>query len=169
MKLLGIATYPAQVIYCNAEIKGLADPRQESARRRAFAIGAGRGAGGTPVTMAFGEVVPAMQNKTVDCGITGTLSGNLAKWNEVSTHLLALPLSWGQIAYAVNMKSWEKMDPRVRAVIETEIKTMENGIWDAAAYHTEQGYACNGGRDDCKIGTKGKMKVIQPSEADRAS
>jgi TRAP-type C4-dicarboxylate transport system substrate-binding protein len=36
--------------------------------------------GGTPVTMAFGEVVPAMQNRTVDCGITGTLSGNLAKW-----------------------------------------------------------------------------------------
>lgn len=169
VKLLAAGTYPAQVLYCNAEIKGLADVRGKKVRV------AGRSQselvealGGTPVTMAFGEVVPAMQNKTVDCGITGTLSGNLAKWNEVSTHLLALPLSWGQIAYAVNMKSWERMDPRVRAVIETEIKTMENGIWDAAAYHTEQGYACNGGRDDCKIGTKGKMKVIQPSDADRA-
>ena len=169
VKLLAAGTYPAQVLYCNAELKGLSDIRGKKVRV------AGRSQselvealGGTPVTMAFGEVVPALQNKTVDCGITGTLSGNLAKWNEVSTHLLAIPLSWGQIAYAVNMKSWEKMDPRVRAVIETEIKTMENGIWDAAAYHTEQGYACNAGRDDCKIGTKGKMKVIQPSDADRA-
>jgi TRAP-type C4-dicarboxylate transport system substrate-binding protein len=169
VKLLAAGTYPAQVLYCNAEIKGLADVRGKKVRV------AGRSQseliealGGTPVTMAFGEVVPALQNKTVDCGITGTLSGNLAKWNEVSTHMLALPLSWGQIAYAVNMKSWDKMDPRVRSLIETEIKGMENGIWDAAAYHTEQGYACNAGRDDCKIGTKGKMTVVQPSEADRA-
>ena len=169
VKLLAAGTYPAQVLYCNAELKGLADVRGKKVRV------AGRSQselvealGGTPVTMAFGEVVPALQNKTVDCGITGTLSGNLAKWNEVSTHLIALPLSWGQIAYAVNMKSWEKMDPRVRTLIETEIKTLEKGIWDAAAYHTEQGLACNAGRDDCKIGTKGKMKVIQPSDADRA-
>jgi TRAP-type C4-dicarboxylate transport system substrate-binding protein len=169
VKLLAAGTYPAQVLYCNAELKGLADIRGKKVRV------AGRSQselvealGGTPVTMAFGEVVPALQNKTVDCGITGTLSGNLAKWNEVSTHLIALPLSWGQIAYAVNMKSWEKMDPRVRALIEGEIKSLEKGIWDAAAYHTEQGLACNAGRDDCKIGTKGKMKVIQPSDADRA-
>lgn len=169
VKLLAAGTYPAQVLYCNAELKGLADVRgrkiRVAGRSQSELIEA---LGGTPVTMAFGEVVPAMQNKTVDCGITGTLSGNLAKWNEVSTHLLALPLSWGQIAYAVNVKSWEKMDPRVRSLIETEIKGMENGIWDAAAYHTEQGYACNAGRDDCKIGTKGKMRVIQPSDADRA-
>jgi len=169
VKLMALGTYPAQVFYCNGELNSLADVKGKKVRV------AGRSQselvaalGGTPVTMAFGEVVPALQNKTVDCGITGTLSGNAAKWNEVSTHLLALPLSWGQIAYAVNMKSWEKMDPRVRALIETEIKTMENGIWAAAAYHTEQGLACNAGRDDCKIGTKGKMTVIQPSEADRA-
>lgn len=101
VKLLGLGTYPAQVMYCNAELKNLADVKGKKVRV------AGRSQselvqalGGTPVTMSFGEVVPAMQNKTVDCGITGTLSGNLAKWNEVSTHLLALPLSWGQIAYA---------------------------------------------------------------------
>ena len=169
VKLLAAGTYPAQVLYCNGEIKGLSSISGRKVRV------AGRSQselitalGGTPVTIAFGEVVPALQNKTVDCGITGTLSGNLAKWNEVSTHLLAIPLSWGQIAYAVNLKSWEKMDPRVRSLIETEIKGMESGIWDTAAYHTEQGYACNAGRDDCKIGTKGKMIVVQPSAADVA-
>lgn len=169
VKLLGFGTYPAQVLYCNAEIKGLADIKGKKVRV------AGRSQselvqalGGTPVTMAFGEVVPAMQNKTVDCGITGTLSGNLAKWNEVSTHLVALPVSWGQIAYATNAKTWERLDPRVRAVIETEVKGLEKNIWDAAAYHTAQGLACNAGTDECKIGTKGRMKVIQPSAADRA-
>lgn len=169
VKLLGVGTYPAQVFYCNAEVKGLADVKGKKVR-----VG-GRSQselvtalGGTPVTMAFGEVVPALQNKTVDCGITGTLSGNLAKWNEVSTHLIALPVSWGQIAYAANMKSFAKLDPRVQSLIETEVKGLEKAIWDTAAYHTEQGYACNAGRDDCKAGTKGKLVLVQPSAADRA-
>lgn len=169
VKLLGFGTYPAQVIYCNAEIKSLADIKGKKVRV------AGRSQselvaalGGTPVTMAFGEVVPAMQNKTVECGITGTLSGNIAKWHEVSTHLFALPVSWGQIAYAVNAKSWQKYDPKVRALIEREIKTLEKDVWDAAGYHTQQGLDCNAGLDSCKLGTKGKLKVVMPSDADKA-
>jgi TRAP-type C4-dicarboxylate transport system substrate-binding protein len=169
VKLLGISTYPAQVAYCNAEIKGLADLKGKKVRvggrSQAELVEA---LGGTPVTMAFGEVVPALQNKVVDCGITGTLSGNLAKWHEVSTHLLALPLSWGQIGYAAQIKAWDKLDPKVRTLIESEAKGLEKAIWDAAELHTAQGLACNAGADDCRLGQKGKMKVVTPSEADRA-
>ena len=169
VRLLGIATYPAQVIYCNGEIKGLTDLKGRKVRvggRSQSELMSALGA--SPVTMAFGEVVPALQNKTVDCGITGTLSGNLAKWNEVTTHLLVLPVSWGQIAYAANQKSLDKLDARVRTLIETEIKTLEKSIWDAAALHTEQGYACNSGADSCTLGARGKMKLVMPSDADRA-
>ncbi len=169
VQLLGFGTYPAQVLYCNGAITGLADVKGKKVRA------AGRSQseliqalGGTPVTLAFGEVVPALQNKTVDCAITGTLSGNLAKWNEVTTHLLAMPLSWGQIGYAVNAKSWAGFDPRVRTLIETEIKTLEKSVWDAAANFTQQGYECNAGTDKCTLGTKGKMVIVQPSAADQA-
>jgi TRAP-type C4-dicarboxylate transport system substrate-binding protein len=169
VKLLGFGTYPAQVIYCNAEIKGLADVKGKkvrvAGRSQAELVAA---LGGTPVTMAFGEVVPAMQNKTVDCGITGTLSGNIAKWHEVATHLLAIPVSWGQIAYAVNADSWKKYDPRIRALIETEIKGLEKAVWDAAGFHTQQGYECNAGTVACQLGNKAKMKIVESTEADRA-
>lgn len=168
VELLGFGTYPAQVLYCNGEIKGLADVKGKKVRA------AGRSQseliaalGGTPVTLAFGEVVPALQNKTVDCGITGTLSGNLAKWNEVTTHLLALPLSWGQIGYAANAKTWNGFDSKLRSFLDGQIETMEKAVWDAAGTFTQQGYECNAGTDACRLGTKGKMKVVQPSAADR--
>ena len=169
VKLLAIGTYPAQVAYCNSEIKSLADLKGKKirvgGRSQAELVEA---LGGTPVTMAFGEVVPALQNKVVDCGITGTLSGNLAKWHEVTTHLLALPLSWGQIAYGAQIKAWEKYDPKIRSLIEAEIKVLEKNLWDIAALHTAQGIACNGGTADCTLGQKGKMKIVLASDADRA-
>jgi TRAP-type C4-dicarboxylate transport system substrate-binding protein len=168
VELLGIGTYPGQVIYCNAELKGLADVKGKKVRV------AGRSQseliealGGTPVTMAFGEVVPAMQNKTVDCAVTGTLSGNLAKWHEVATHMIATPVSWGQIVYAVNARSWQRMDPKVRGFIGQEVKRLEKNVWDAADKFTEQGYVCNAGKPGCALGVPGKMTLVQLSKADR--
>jgi TRAP-type C4-dicarboxylate transport system substrate-binding protein len=168
VELLGFGTYPAQVIYCNGEIKGLADIKGKKVRvggRSQSELVAALG--GTPVTLAFGEVVPALQNKTVDCAITGTLSGNAAKWHEVTTHLLALPVQWNQIVYAVNAKTWNSWDPKLRDFIRGEIKELEKQVWDAADTLTQQGYECNAGTDKCTMGVKGKMKLVQPSQADR--
>ena len=169
VELLGIGTYPAQVLYCNAELTGLADIKGRKVRA------AGRSQsefitalGGTPVTMSFGEVVPALQNKTIDCAITGTISGNLANWHEVTTHLHRTPLSWGQIAYAANSKFWAGLDPNVRTLLDTEIKGLERAVWDAADNFTRQGYLCNVGDAGCTIGKKGKMKLVEPSAADQA-
>ncbi len=168
IKLLGISTYPAQVLFCNAEIKGLADIKGKkvriSSRTQADFVEA---LGGASVTMAFGEVVPALQNKVVDCAITGTLSGYSAKWYEVSTHLVALPVNWNPQIHAVNQKAWDKLDPKVRTLIDTNIDKMVDDIWDAAAKQTQEGYDCNTGAAACPHPVKGKMVLVQTSDADR--
>jgi TRAP-type C4-dicarboxylate transport system substrate-binding protein len=168
IKVLGLSTYPAQVLFCNAEMKSLGDLKgkkvRTSSRTQAEFVEA---LGGSSVTMPFGEVVPAMQNKVVDCAITGSLSGYSAKWYEVSTHLVALPINWNQQIHAVNQKSWNKLDPKVRDLITVQYKTLVDDIWAAAAAQTQEGYDCNTGAAACKQPVKGKMVLVQPTEADR--
>jgi TRAP-type C4-dicarboxylate transport system substrate-binding protein len=169
IKVLGMSTYPAQVLFCNAEITGLASIKgkkvRTSSRTQAKLIEA---LGGSSVTMAFGEVVPALQNKVVDCAITGSLSGYSAKWYEVSTHLYALPINWNQQIHAVNQKAWDKLNPGVQKLITDQFSNLVHDIWVAADKQTQEGYDCNSGAAACKQAVKGKMVLVQPTEADRA-
>lgn len=169
IKVLGMSTYPAQVLFCNAEVTGLASIKgkkvRTSSRTQAELIEA---LGGSSVTMAFGEVVPALQNKVVDCAITGSLSGYSAKWYEVSTHLYALPINWNQQIHAVNQKAWDKLNPGVQKLITDQFSNLVHDIWVAADKQTQEGYDCNSGAAACKQAVKGKMVLVQPTEADRA-
>lgn len=169
VKVLGISTYPAQVLFCNAPIASLADIKgkkvRTSSRTQAEFVEA---LGGTGVTMAFGEVVPALQNKVVDCAITGSLSGYSAKWYEVSTHLIALPINWNQQVHAVNKKTWNSLKPEVRTFLETNVKKLVSDIWKAADEQTQQGFDCNTGAAACTLPVKGKMTLVTPSAADKA-
>ncbi len=168
IKVLGIWPYSAQVLFCNAEVKQLADLKGKKVRTGNRTLAEFVEAfGGTGVTMAFNEVVPALQNKVVDCAITGSLSGNSAKWHEVSTHLYTLPLGWSHVMHAVNLKRWNSLDPKVRAFLEKEIAGLEDRIWKAAAVESEQGFICNAGKDGCTMGTKANLNVVPVSDADR--
>ena len=87
-KLLAFGGNPPQVFWCNSPITGLDDLRGK--RVRVFNITQGdfvRAVGAAAVTIPFPEVVPALQRRVVDCGLTGTLSGNAAGWPEVTSHL----------------------------------------------------------------------------------
>ena len=169
IKVLGFSTYPAQVLFCNANISSLADLKgkkvRTSSRTTAEFVQA---LGGTSVTMAFGDVVPALQNGVVDCAITGSMSGYSAKWYEVSTHLYALPINWNEQIHAANLTYWNKLDPKVQDFLQKNFNVMTDHIWEAAAKETQEGYDCNTGAAACPLPVKGKMKLVEPSEADRA-
>ncbi|MFP5404824.1 MAG: TRAP transporter substrate-binding protein, partial [Gammaproteobacteria bacterium] len=168
VKVLGFSTYPAQVLFCNANITGLADIKGKKVRTSSRTTGEFvQALGGTSVTLPFGDVVPALQNGVVDCAITGSMSGYSAKWYEVSTHLYALPINWNQQIHAANLAYWNKIDPKVPAFLQKNIKVMIDHIWDAAARETQEGYDCNTWAAACPLPVKGKMKLVEPSEADR--
>lgn len=168
IKILAFSTSPAQVLFCNTNFSGLADVKGKKIRTSSRTQGEFvQALGGTSVTLPFGDVVPALQNGVVDCAITGSMSGFTAKWDEVTTHLYALPINWNQQVYAANLAYWNGLDPKVQDFLQKNLIIMANRIWDDAAKETQRGYDCNTGSAACDLPDKGKMKLVEPTEADR--
>ncbi len=170
-----IATYPfaAQVFFCRDKITGLADLKGKRIRTSGgspndmmTAIGA------QPVSIGFPEVYGALERGVADCAMTGTSSGNSARWYEVTQTLYTLPVAWAVSGYFINIAWWDKLDPAVRDMIGKTMKEVEDAQWALALETTDDGIACNGGnKEGCKIGklvdTK-PMTVIKQTDADLA-
>lgn len=148
---LGFWPTGAQVLWCGTEIGGLDDLKGKKVRVFSTTTSALMSAlGATPVTMAFNEVVPAMQRGVIDCAITGTNSGNNAKWTDVATHLFPITVGWGVNFVVANAEKWDALDPAVQGFLSTEIKTkLEPVGWDMARVATDQGIWCSVGDDRC--------------------
>ncbi len=109
-KVLAIAPYPPQVVFCNAKIGSLDDLKgkkiRASGRMTAKFLEA---LGAEGVNISFSEVPGALQRGVVDCAVTGAGSGYNAGWWEVSTHLMTLPLGgWDPVVTAINLESLEQ-------------------------------------------------------------
>ena len=94
------------------------------------------------MTIAFGEVVPALEKGVVDCGITGTMPAYKAKWPEVANTMFRLPVGFTVGIWVVNINSWNKLSqPRRDAFLEKQIKALEDKSWKAVEAETEEGVA----------------------------
>lgn len=170
-KVVAIYPFPAQVMFCRDKVASLADVKGKRIR-----TGGGSSndfisaVGGQPTGIGFPEVYAALERGVVDCAITGTSSGNGARWFEVSQSIYALPLFWSVSMYVVNLNWYNKLDPAVRAHLDGTLKQLEDAQWKLGEEATEDGIACNtGNKDGCKIGrlveTK-PMTVFRPTAAD---
>jgi TRAP-type transport system periplasmic protein len=169
-KLLAVWPVPPQVLYCRQPISGLADIKGKKVRSFSPVLADFiEAVGGTPVQIAFPEVVPALQRGTVDCGVTGTLSGNSAKWYEVTTHLYPLVVGWAPWFTAVNLNTWNRMDAATRSFLENNFAELERSYWANTGKEAQDGINCNTGQGECVFGTKGGMTLVPVSDADKAT
>lgn len=168
-----IMPFPAQVIFCRQPIAQLSDLRGRKVRTFGNSlVDFVNAVGGQPVSIGFAEVYSALERGVVDCGITGSGSGNAAKWNEVTTHLYNLPLSWALTAYMVNVPWWNRLDPPVRAFMEAFMQQWNDAHWELGRQVTQDGIDCNAGRaEGCRIHTVSArpMTIVAPTAADQAT
>lgn len=166
IKLLGFGTYQAQVIYCRDEFASLADlegrkVRASGASQQAFVSHLG----GSPLSIAFAEVQPALASGVVDCAITGALSGYNAKWHESARFLSPMPVNFGLAAQLANLDWWNGQDASVQEYLTTGLRGLEESIFELAATETETGIACNTD-GPCPHGDPAGMALVPMTGAD---
>ena len=118
------------------------------------------GLGATAVSMAFAEVVPALNNGVVDCGVTGSLSGNTAGWPEVTKSLYSMSLGWSINVLAVNLNTWNRLDPKVQAFLLEQVKAYEDKMWATIKTTTGEADNCNTGKQPCTLGKLANIQLV---------
>jgi len=168
-KLLAFGGNPPQVFWCRDVISGLEGLRGRKIRvfnitMRDFL----QGIGATAVSMAFAEVVPALNNGVVDCAVTGTLSGNTARWPEVTKSIYPMSLGWSINVLAVNLNTWNRLEPRVQQFFLEQVKAYEDKMWQTLKAAEAQAGNCNFGRGPCTMGRPAAMTEVpvKPAEAE---
>ena len=168
-KLLAIGANTPQVLWCRVPIKGLSDLKGKKVRVfNKTMTDFIEAAGGTTVTIAFAEVVPALQRGVVDCAVTGSLSGNTAGWGEVTTHLYPMVMGWSINYQSVNVGSWKRFDPAVQEFFLKQFDAFEDKMWRTVDETVEDANRCNFNRGECKYGKVNKLTEVKVSDADAA-
>ena len=168
-KLLAFGGNTPQVFWCKDVIGGLAGLKGKKVRvfnntMRDF-LG---GVGATAVSMAFAEVVPALSAGVVDCGVTGSLSGNTAGWTEVTKSIYPMSLGWSINVVAVNLDTWKRLDPKTQAFLLEQVKAYEDKMWATIKTTTGEADNCNTGKQPCTMGKLAKTTIVpvKPEEAE---
>jgi TRAP-type C4-dicarboxylate transport system substrate-binding protein len=168
--ILGTFPFPEQVFYCRGDLKSIEDLKGKKVRVQGTSQGDFVTAlGGVGVTIAFGEVVPALEKGVVDCGITGTMPGYKAKWAEVTNTLFRLPVGYTIGIWVVNQNVWGKLSKDTQAFLSKQLQAHTDKAWKTIEDETEEGVACSTGTGSCSVGAAGKLKLVKPSESDLAA
>ncbi|MEJ1159941.1 TRAP transporter substrate-binding protein [Prosthecomicrobium sp. N25] len=161
IELLGVYTYPAQVLYCTGAFDGLGDLAGRRIRTSSAAQSDMMAAlGAVPVILPFAEIVPSLRRKVVDCAVTGTLSGNEIGLYEATSHIHAMAISWGLSIFGANLSAWDGLPPDVRGAVRSGVEELERRIWAAAESDTTLGFACNAGWPSCTTARRGRMTIV---------
>lgn len=166
-KVMTLWPFGPQVFYCNKPLKSMSDLKGLKVRSFTPSMAALiQSLGGTPVTLQFSEVYPALQRGVADCGVTSPTSGNTGKWPEVTTHFLPLSVSGSVQGHFMNLDYWKRLTPDMQFKVQAAFRKMEDQMWQIADEVNADAAACNVGAATCKSGARFKMTMVPVSDAD---
>ena len=128
-RLLAFGGNTPQVFWCKDVVGGLAGLKGKKVRvfnntMRDFLSGIGS----TSVSMAFAEVVSALSAGVVDCGVTGSLSGNTAGWAEVTSRSTRIARLEHQRRHNQS-RHLEAARSQTQAFLLEQFKAYEDKMW----------------------------------------
>jgi len=137
---LGSYGYAYQVLYSRKPVQTLADLKGLKVR----VFGAAqtdfiRALGAEPVSLPVAEVYTALERGTVDAAITGTIAGFNLKWYEVTKYMVDLQLGPVMIALVASKRTWDRLPPELRKVLEAVGEELTVRGWELARTSTVEG------------------------------
>lgn len=158
---LAVFVYPSQVTFCNKPFKGPGD----LAGRRVRVGGAAqadllRALGAQPVVTEFSQVVAAVHNGTVDCAITGSMSGHTIGLDEVTSHVDPMAVSWGLGVSGANLVAWRALPADVQQLLRRGLADLERAVWTESERESGEGVACLTGATGCAQARRGRMTLV---------
>lgn len=167
--VLGILSYPKQVLYCKDSISSLSDLKGRKVRtaNRTLAEFV-EAVGASSVTMPIGDVIPSLERGVVDCAVTATLAGYKQKWYEVTNYVYDLGLGWSQLATLLDKGKWDSLSDADREFLQAQYDEFENAVWEDVAYESAKGMDCLTGQAECPFGEPASMTLVGATEEDEA-
>lgn len=168
-ELLAVYAYPAQVLFCKRPLAGLEGLRglrvRTASPTQADFV---RALGGEPQSVPLAQLPSRMDSGSLDCAITGTMTGHTIGLDRLTTHLLPLPVTWGLSVFVAHGPSWSALPAPLRELLQRELPRLEAAIWNEAERETAEGVACSTGRGACSTGRAERMTLVPPGARDEA-
>ena len=105
--------------------------------------------GATPLSMPFGEVVPALQNRTIDGVYVGTTLFTALKFYDIAKPMTPLPSHWATTVPLVNRNFMKSLGPQLERIVRDEAQKADQHVlgWAAADIKKSAGiWEQNGGK-----------------------
>lgn len=165
-KLLMMYAYSSNMFFCREPIGSLADIKGKKVRTYSTSLSdLVEGAGASGVTVAFAEMVPALEKGVVDCVLTGVMPAYNAKIGQVARHMYGLRVGWGESFAAMNLDTWNRLPEATRDFLRTQFAELETRMWEGTRNDEATGVACNTS-GPCPLGEPAGISLVLPSPED---
>jgi hypothetical protein len=77
-------------------------------------------------------------------------------------------ITWGVAIFGASRRAWMALPEATRAALKSGLATLQEEIWRGAEQETFDGLACNAGRPDCVVGSRGRMTIVEDRPQDQA-
>ncbi|MSQ21145.1 MAG: TRAP transporter substrate-binding protein [Betaproteobacteria bacterium] len=152
VEALSMFTPSVYAILSHRPIATLADLKGQKIRvpGSPLQIEAMRRLGASPLSMAFGEVLPALQNRTIDAVWAALPLFNALKYYDIAKTATNLPASWAVAVGLVNRNFMKSLGPELEAIVREEAGKADAAVlpWTAEDIaRTQKAWASQGGKE----------------------
>lgn len=167
-KLMILYPFPSQMIWCKNPVASIDDLKGKRIRVYLTTLGDFvQSVGGIAVNAPFKDVFNALQNSSIDCAITGTMSAYTGELYRHAAYGFTLRVGWGIAFGAMNKDKWQLMSPEQQQLLQIQIDKLSERMWLETATEDAVALACLSD-GPCTIGDNGNMQLTEPSKADLA-